>query len=134
MELIMLCLYDFFFLHRLRFRLVVRSFFRFGCRLLFPAAEITHEADDNPQNDTQEGPGERPEERIEKADGRLVKRHPVPHPHQKENCIEITEYEIARKNPENDPGCGADSFAPENPREKADDLPKHAALVLQGID
>lgn len=131
MEHIMLCLYDFFFLLRFRLRLFSRFFFSLGCCLLFSAAGISQEADDNSQNDTQGCPGERLEERVEYECGRLVERHPVHHLRQMECRIEITEYEVARKNPENDPGCGADSFVPEKPPEKADDLLKHVVFILR---
>ena len=133
MEHIMLCLYDFFFLLRFRLRLFSRFFFSLGCCFLISAAEISQEADDDPQDDTQGGPGERLEECVEYECGCLAERHPVHHLRQMECRIEITEYEVARKNPENDPGCGADFFTPEKPPEKADDLLKHVAFILRVI-
>ncbi|MBR2660586.1 MAG: hypothetical protein IKE15_04210 [Clostridia bacterium] len=44
--------------------------------------------------------------------------------------MEKIEQEEARNHPENDPGCGAESFAFENSPEKADDLPEHDDTVL----
>ena len=59
--------------------------------------------------------------------------HPVNIPHHVECCVEIAEYKVASKEPENDPGCGTDSFALENPPEKANDLPEHDGAALRDL-
>jgi hypothetical protein len=90
---------------------------------------IPHDTDDNTQSEAQEKTGLRPEKCAENDRNGFAERHSVLH--EKGYRVEIAEQEITSQHPENDFGCGTESFALKNTPEKTDDLLKHDGAVLR---